>query len=98
MPLTRTQIISFLDHHKDEFAQQYSVTKLGLFGSYAKGEGVTGNDIDIVVELARPDMFSLIGVKQAIEEGLGSKVDVIRLRDRMNQTLRRKIEQDAIYV
>lgn len=51
-----------------------------------------------MVELERPDLFCLIGIKQAVEEALGSKVDVVRLRDKMNEALRRRIERDAIYV
>jgi transcription antitermination factor NusA-like protein len=38
----------------------------------------------------------MIGVKQAIEEALEKKVDVIRLRDKMNRFLRQRIERDVI--
>ena len=49
-------------------------------------------------ELEKPDLFYMIGIKQAIEEVLGRKVDVVRLRERMNKALKRRIEQDVIYV
>ena len=51
-----------------------------------------------MVELEKPDLFYMIGIKQAIEEVLGRKVDVVRLRERMNKALKRRIEQDVIYV
>ena len=98
MKLTIKQVIDFLSSHKETFAQQFYVTKIGIFGSYARDVAGEESDIDIVVELAKPDLFCLIGVKQAVEEGLGVKVDVVRLRDKMNQALRRRIEQDVIYV
>ena len=96
--MNRDDIISFISLHKDEFRQKYGVKKIGLFGSYAKGDVHEGSDIDIVVELEKPDLFIMIGIKQAIEESLKKKVDVIRLRDKMNSFLRQRIERDVIYV
>jgi predicted nucleotidyltransferase len=96
--MNREDIISFISSHKAEFEQKFGVKKIGLFGSYVRGEVHEGSDIDIVVELEKPDLFSLIGIKQAVEEAFGNKVDIVRLRDKMNKTLRRRIERDAIYV
>jgi predicted nucleotidyltransferase len=96
--MNREDIINFISGHKAEFEQKFGAKKIGLFGSYARGEVREGSDIDIVVELERPDLFCLIGIKQMIEEALGHKVDVVRLRDKMNKTLRRRIERDAIYI
>lgn len=96
--MNRDDIISFISSHKAEFEQKFGVKKIGLFGSYVRGEVYEGSDIDIVVELEKPDLFSLIGIKQAVEEAFGNKVDIVRLRDKMNKTLRRRIERDAIYV
>lgn len=96
--MTREDIINFISRHKAEFEERFGIKKIGLFGSYARGEVRDGSDIDIVVELKKPDLFCLIGIKQAIEEALGHKVDVVRLRDKMNDALKRRIERDAIYV
>lgn len=98
MERTTGQIIDFLRSHKDFFATEFKVKRIGIFGSYARGDVSEESDIDIVVELEKPDLYYLIGVKQAVEEALGGKVDVVRLRDKMNETLKRRIEQDAIYV
>ena len=98
MRRTTNQIIDFLRSHKDFFASEFKVKKIGLFGSYARGTGNDESDIDIVVELEKPDLYYLIGVKQAVEEALGGKVDVVRMRDKMNAALKKRIERDAIYV
>jgi hypothetical protein len=98
MKQTTGQLIEFLKEHKDDFETQFSVKKLGVFGSYAREEAHEGSDIDIVVELGKPDLFSLIGVKQALEDAFDTKVDVIRLRKNMNEVLRKRIEKDVIYV
>ncbi len=96
--MNREEIIDFLSAHKTEFKQDFGLVKIGLFGSYARGENFEGSDIDIVVELKKPDLFYLIGIKQTVEDALGAKVDVVRLRDKMNKSLRHRIERDAIYV
>ncbi len=94
--MDRDDIISFISIHKAEFEQKFGIKRIGLFGSYARGDVREGSDIDIVVELEKPDLFFMIGVKQAIEEALEKKVDIIRLRDKMNRFLRQRIERDVI--
>jgi predicted nucleotidyltransferase len=96
--MKREDIISFISAQKEKFQQEFGVRKIGLFGSYARGDVRDESDIDIVVEIEKPDLFHLIGIKQAIEEALGNKVDIVRLRDKMNQALRSRIERDVIYV
>lgn len=49
--MEKEDIINFISVHKAEFQQKYGVNKIGLFGSYARGETFEGSDIDIVVEL-----------------------------------------------
>lgn len=95
---TTNQIVDYLRTQKDFFKKEFKVKKIGIFGSYARGDVHEESDIDIVVELEKPDLFYMIGIKQAIEEVLGRKVDVVRLRERMNKALKRRIEQDVIYV
>ncbi|MCK5826367.1 MAG: nucleotidyltransferase family protein [Desulfuromusa sp.] len=92
------QIVTYLTNHKQELHDKYSVSRLGLFGSHARGDMYSDSDIDIVVELEEPDIFALIGIKQQLEDQFCTKVDIVRLRDRMNQSLRTRIEKDAIYV
>jgi len=96
--MNKEDIIGFISAHKAEFERKFGVRKIGLFGSYARGKVSEGSDIDIVVELVKPDLFYLIGIKQALEEALGIKVDVVRLRDKMNEALRSRIERDVVYV
>ena len=96
--VSREEVIRFISAHKADFEKNFGVQKIGLFGSFARGEASEESDIDIVVELEKPDLFYLIGIKQTIEEALGSRVDVVRLRDKMNKVLRHRIERDAIYV
>lgn len=95
--MKRETIIQYLSDHKLEFEQKFGVTKIGLFGSYAREQNHKDSDIDIVVELEKPDLLTLVGIKQEIEEDLGIKVDIVRNRERMNRTLKKRIERDIVY-
>ena len=43
-------------------------------------------------------LFTLIGVKQELEELLQRPVDVVRYREKMNTYLKKQIEREAVYV
>jgi predicted nucleotidyltransferase len=95
--MKKETIIQYLSSRKPEFKKKFGVTNIGLFGSYARGQQREDSDIDIVVELKKPDLLMLVGIKQKIEEDLDMKVDIIRNRNRMNRTLKKRIERDSIY-
>ncbi len=90
-------ILSYLKEHKNEFMEKYNVEKIGLFGSYARGEAREDSDIDIFVRM-KPDLFTMVELKEQIERDLQKKVDIIRLREKMNEALKCRILKDRIYV
>jgi len=42
---------------KDDIATRFSVSRIGIFGSVARGEQTEASDIDILVEFSRPVGF-----------------------------------------
>ncbi len=96
--MNKDKIIDILYQFKKSNGEKYNISKIGLFGSVARGEMHERSDVDIVVEITEPDMFSLIGIKQDLEEKLNMPVDVVRYRDKMNKFLKGKIEKEAVYV
>ena len=46
----KISILNYLKSNKDLFRTQYSVVKIGIFGSYARGEATDKSDIDVIVE------------------------------------------------
>ncbi len=96
--MKKEEIIRSLHHFKELNKERYQIIKLGFFGSAARGSLTEGSDIDVVVELTVPDMFMLIGIKQDLEERLHCPVDIVRYRDKMNAFLKRRIDQEAVYV
>jgi len=94
--VTKSDILNYLSKHFQEFHDKYSVEKIGLFGSYARDEANQESDIDIFVQM-RPKLLDMIAIKQLIEEDLHHKVDIVRLRDKMNPYLKKRILRDGIY-
>ncbi len=96
--MTKDSIISTIAEHKDEFRRKYGVRRIGVFGSYARDNASFESDVDVVVELEKPDLFSLIDIRDTLEKALGKRVDLVRMRERMNDGLKHRIEKDAVYV
>ena len=95
--MRRDEIIKALRLFKEGNQQRYRIEKIGIFGSSARGDMNHESDIDVVVVLEKQDLFSLIGIKQDLEEKFGLPVDVVSYREKMNSYLRRRIEDEALY-
>jgi uncharacterized protein len=96
--MKRDEVIRFLRRFKDLNKDKYQIVRLGIFGSAARDTLNEHSDIDVVVELAIPDIFMLIGIKQELEEHFHCHVDIVRYRDTMNSFLKTRIDQEALYV
>ena len=96
--MSREEILRILKRFKDEYANQFGIVSLGLFGSAARGDAKESSDVDVVVKLKKQDMFNMIGIKQSLEEALHVPVDVISYRERMNAFLRDRIDKESVYV
>jgi len=96
--MQRDEILRALAQFRDRRAKEFGITRIGIFGSLARGEATDASDVDVVVELERPDLLLLVGIKQELEELLQRPVDVVRYRERMNPFLKKRILRDAVYV
>jgi predicted nucleotidyltransferase len=96
--MTRDDILRVLARFRDTRRDEYGIVRIGVFGSVARGESTETSDVDVVVELAQPDLLVLVGIKQELEELLHRPVDVVRHRERMNPHLKERIQKEAIYV
>ncbi|MDY6969225.1 MAG: nucleotidyltransferase domain-containing protein [Spirochaetota bacterium] len=96
--MNRDEIISSLKSFKKLNKDKYSIIKIGLFGSAARDEMSEESDIDVVVELRKQDLFDLIGIKQDLEDQFHYQVDIVSYRSKMNKFLKRRIDNEAVYV
>ena len=54
--------------------------------------------MDVVFETSEPNLFRTSRMKQELEELLSRRVDVVRLRERMNPRLKQRILRETRYV
>lgn len=72
---TAESILAFLEAHL-ETLRSFGVLKLGLFGSYARGEQGAGSDMDFLVRMATPSFDRYMHLKFFLEDHFGCKVDL----------------------
>jgi uncharacterized protein len=96
-PLDLKTALEGLKRHKEDFANAYGVTRIGLFGSVARGESTESSDVDVVVEIREPDLFCLVHIKNALAEEFERPIDLVTLRDTMNRHLKERIAREAVY-
>jgi predicted nucleotidyltransferase len=96
--VTKEIILKILKENKKNFLNKYQVSNIALFGSYARGENRQDSDIDIAIETTLTDYFKLYDFKEELEKFFKTKVDIVRLRDKMNKSLKKRILNEGIYV
>lgn len=74
---TKAQILSLLREKQPYLHAEFNVSRIGIFGSYAKELSNESSDIDIVVEFSGPIGFRFMELADYLEELLGKKVDLL---------------------
>ncbi len=95
--IEKNKILATLNDLKPELIHDYGVSKIGIFGSVARGENQQDSDLDIVVHM-QPDILKRIKLKNNLENRLHLEIDLIRYWYGMNPYLKARIDQEAIYV
>ena len=75
--LTQEDLLAILRTHFSQLAADYGVTRIGVFGSFAKGDFSADSDIDLVIELDTPIGLRFVELVEDLETLLGRKVDVL---------------------
>ena len=95
--MDKKEIIKILSDYKKEFAEQYGILDIGVFGSVARDEIGKNSDVDVVVRIIKPDFFMLVGIKNDLEKRLHRTIDIVTYRESMNQFLKKRIDGEAVY-
>ena len=94
----KNKILSALKEITPFLSEKYGVTRIGIFGSVARDDASEQSDVDIVYEMSRPNLFTVVHLKNELERILHCPVDLVRYRERMNPLLKKRIERDSVYV
>ena len=94
--IDKQTILLFLKENRTMLQEKYQIKKIGLFGSYAKGEETSESDIDILVDM--PSSFDLYyDLKEFLEKSFGKPID-LGMEKSIRKLIRSKIEEDIVYV
>ncbi|HTP65869.1 MAG TPA: nucleotidyltransferase family protein [Geobacteraceae bacterium] len=95
--MSRNEIIELI-RKNDDFLIAHGVKRIGLFGSYARGEARESSDIDLIVEFdaGKKNYDNFIELCFFLEDLLGHKVDLLT-PESISPFIRRHIEKDTHY-
>ena len=79
-----------------ELAERFTVKRIGVFGSFARGDKRAESDVDIIVELAEPTFDHYMDLKFRLEEVLQRPVDLV-IADTVKPRLKPIIEREVIH-
>ena len=90
---TLNEIKHLLVQHKPTLVDTYHINRLGIFGSYVRGEQHASSDLDVLIEYDEPPtLLALIELEYVLSELMGMNVDVVtttgikpHLKDRILQ-------------
>ncbi len=99
--LNKEQVIELLREQSAYLASEFGIRKIGLFGSFAKGQPSDKSDIDIVVEFERPIGLRFIDLVEYLEKLFGRKVDILTpagVQGIRRKTVIKSISEGIVYV
>ena len=79
--------------------RRYSIDRIGIFGSYIKGEDSKKSDLDLLVDFA-PDadigLLKFVEIENYLSDLLGVKVDLVE-RSALKPRIGKRILQEVVY-
>ena len=87
------------EFNKENFIKDYSIKKIGLFGSFANSNNTLNSDLDIVYETSTKDLTlsQLFAIEDELKKQFNRNIDLVNLKY-MNPLIKRKALKDIIYV
>lgn len=81
---------------KTEELKAFGIKRLGVFGSFARGDATAESDIDFLVELEHKTFDAYMNLKFFLEDLFDRRVDLV-LSDTIKPRLRQRIESEVVY-
>ena len=94
----RDRLLSLLKVYFSCNKEAFGIERLGLFGSFARDEAGPDSDVDIIIELAKPDLFRYAAIQRQLETVFHRHVDLISAHAHLPESFQARLEEEAIYV
>ena len=89
-------VFIILNSHINEIKSKYDVKKIGIFGSYAKGQQNEESDVDVLVEFEKPTFDNFMELVFFLEDLFGKKVDLLTPKS-LSPYMRPYIEKEVVW-
>jgi len=87
-----------IEELKPLLKKRFKVRRIGVFGSYTRGEQKEESDLDVLVEFYEPvSLLGLVRLENYLTDILGVKVDVVPKKD-VRAELRKRISKETVYL
>jgi predicted nucleotidyltransferase len=99
--LNKSDILILINKNLPYLTKEFNISRIGLFGSYAKENPNDNSDIDIVARFEQPPGLKFIEFTEYLEKLLGQKVDVLTeegIKGIRNKEIAQSIRNSIIYV
>ena len=95
---TKEEVLKILKDEIPHLKEKYGIRKIGLFGSYSRGEQGIESDVDLLVGFEKPiGFFRFLAVEDYIEERLGMKAELVT-EDALKPRMKPHVLEEVIYV
>ena len=82
-----------------KFLLPYHPARIGVFGSFARGENKNGSDLDILIKFKdRISLLKLVQIEQELSDKLGIPIDLVTENSLKNPRLKKSIDKDLITI
>ncbi len=94
---TKNSILEKLRELKPMLKKDYSVTEIGLFGSFSDDTYTDNSDIDILIELERPIGWRIFTLEIFLEKTFGRKIDLVT-KGALKEQIKNQILKQVKYI
>ena len=90
--------VEILKRNEDKIKKTFNVTRIGVFGSFARGEGGKESDVDILVEFREgfKTFDNYMELKFFLEDLFSRRIDLVTV-NALKPQLKEDILQEVIY-
>jgi hypothetical protein len=94
----KKEIIDIIRQSRPEIEARYGVKRLGLFGSFVRGQAGSRSDIDLLVSFQRDiDLFEFLDLRDFLQKRLDHKVDLV-MESALKPAIGKRIRAEVEYV
>jgi predicted nucleotidyltransferase len=95
----KSPLVKKLEAEAPAIRLQFGVKKIGIFGSFARGEQTKKSDVDVLVDFADgyATLRNFVGLAERLEALFRRNVDLITVEG-IDKYIRQRVEAEVIWV